>query len=299
MNFTREPIIETIITPREGFKVVVRSSKGAGEEEYSVDAVEVVSFGNALFFRSQERPKPFLVPVSDYEVVELKEARVVLKKATIDRSIKIGKGKEVKAEPAVEESIVQEVATEAKVDKKKDRRRMRKRRSSDERIELKERVEGSEPTAAKEVILPPPISTLFPPPTSLISESISRYKEINKEIFQKKKVTSEEEPTAKETNEKPISDESVAEGATPVQEPVDEDATTPDEPVDDAAEESNKSVKKKPRTRKAKPKDEDSSEPEGDSSSMSRTSNELTESFDYLYSFPTIPTIVDDDNFIS
>lgn len=96
MDFTREPIIETVITPKEGYKLVIRNSKGVGQEEHFVDAVEVVSFGAALFFRSTEKPKPFLVPVSDYEVLEVREARMVLKYATLDRSIRIGGGRDSK-----------------------------------------------------------------------------------------------------------------------------------------------------------------------------------------------------------
>ena len=96
MNFTREPIIETIITPKEGHKLIVRNSKGSGQEEYVVDAIEVVSFGHSFFFRSLERPKSFLVPVSDYEVVEAKETRVVLKNASFERAIKLGAAKKKK-----------------------------------------------------------------------------------------------------------------------------------------------------------------------------------------------------------
>ena len=73
MNFTREPIIETIITAKDGNRLVVRSSKSGNQEEYNVEAVEVVSFGQALFFRSLEKPTCFLVPVGDYEVIEVKE----------------------------------------------------------------------------------------------------------------------------------------------------------------------------------------------------------------------------------
>ncbi len=94
MDFTREPIIETVITPKEGFKLVVRSSKNVGQEEYFVDSLEVVSFGNAFFLRSVEKPKAFLVPASDYEVLEVREARIVLKNVGTDRSIKIGGGRE-------------------------------------------------------------------------------------------------------------------------------------------------------------------------------------------------------------
>lgn len=93
MNFTREPIIETVISPKEGYKLVVRNSKGGSQEEYVVDAIEVVSFGHSFFFRSLERPKSFLVPVSDYEIIETKETRVVLKNASFERSIKIGGGR--------------------------------------------------------------------------------------------------------------------------------------------------------------------------------------------------------------
>lgn len=94
MDFTREPIIETVITPKEGYRLVVRSSKAMGQEEFFVDAVEVVSFGSALFFRSIEKPKAFLVPTSDYEVLEVREARMALKHVGVSRAIKIGGGRE-------------------------------------------------------------------------------------------------------------------------------------------------------------------------------------------------------------
>ncbi len=163
MDFTREPIIETIVTPKEGCKLVVRSSKSTGQEEYFVDAVEIVSFGHALFFRSLERPKAFLVPVSDYEILEVKEARMVLKNAGLDRSIKIGGGRDgalkasreaEKVESLAQEEEIEEGKTEAeevavstaeaaaearpdmRLDKKRDRRRhYRKRRGKEEREE--------------------------------------------------------------------------------------------------------------------------------------------------------------------
>ena len=94
MDYTREPIVETVVTPREGCKLAVRNSKGAGTEEFFVDALEVVSFGNSFFFRSIERPKSFLLPVTDYEVIEVREPRIALKHGGVDRSIKIGGGKE-------------------------------------------------------------------------------------------------------------------------------------------------------------------------------------------------------------
>ncbi len=96
--FTREPVIETIITAKEGSKLVVRNSKGVGQEEYFVDAVEVISFGHAVFFRSLERPKCFVVPISDYEVLEVRETRIVLKKGVVEKGVKIGGWRESSAD---------------------------------------------------------------------------------------------------------------------------------------------------------------------------------------------------------
>ncbi len=196
MNFTREPIIETVITPREGCKLVVRSSKGNGQEDYFVDAVEVVSFGHSFFFRSQERPKSFLVPVSDYEVLELKETRMVLKNVTTDRSIKIGGGRE--APPPRREEPADETLTESRPApepqqrpiSKRDKRR-RGRRGRDRHDYPQEntrppqeplppeypREQSSEEALTQgEEMKASFISKLFPPPPTLIKESLSRYK---------------------------------------------------------------------------------------------------------------------------
>lgn len=213
MDFTREPIIETVITPKEGCKLVVRSSKSTGQEEYFVDSVEVVSFGNSFFFRSMERPKSFLVPVSDYEILEVREARMVLKNVGMDRAIKIAGGREgnvrggreshherVEApRVAVEEEVAAGAPTEGKADaegrtdKKRDRRRQsRRRRGRDEPKEGEEETsetperEAKAPsprsrengeTAGEQPSAPPVVSALLPPPTTLISETIARYKD--------------------------------------------------------------------------------------------------------------------------
>ncbi len=202
MDFTREPIIETVVTPKEGCKLVVRSSKAGGQEEYFVDSVEVVSFGNSVFFRSQERPKAFIVPAADYEVLEVREARMVLKNVGLDRSIKIGGGrennnpkqaKEPQAEkapaPQVQEEPEQQLATadaqaQPKADgRKKDRRRQyRKRRGredgqegetdesqSDSSNPDQPATNGQAPSSVVNVILAPP--------PMLISETIARYKD--------------------------------------------------------------------------------------------------------------------------
>lgn len=213
MNFTREPIIETIISPKEGYKLLVRNSKGENFEEYYVDAIEVVSFGRAFFFRSMERPKAFLVPVSDYEILEVKEARVALKNVSHEKSIKIGGGREAHLRPAqrepketqnppeeelsqpTSEESVLETAVESRMERKRDRRRHRRRRGRDDREqeykshqEAQEKETEDEKTPEDETKGSSLFSTLIPPPPTLISETLSRYRE--KEVIEIK----EEEP---------------------------------------------------------------------------------------------------------
>lgn len=212
MDFTREPIIETVITPKEGFKLAIRSSKNPGHEEFFVDAVEVVSFGSSLFFRSMERPKAFIVPVSDYEVLEVRETRLVLKNVGVDRSIKIAGGREgaLKTPPkeaaqekepvSIESTSTEEASakagTDVKGDRKRDRRRQnRRRRGRDEIIDKEEGEEAKEgeitlSEAPPKLRLPLSrssgdgsegsttsiLSTLLPPPPTLISETIAQYR---------------------------------------------------------------------------------------------------------------------------
>lgn len=204
MDFTREPIIETIITPREGCKLVVRNSKNSAQEEYFVDAVEVVSFGTSFFFRSLERPKSFLVPASEYEVLEAREARMVLKNVGSDRTVKIAGGKlpakapkeaEVEKEvpPIVQKKTVPEAAAEAKgeerFEKKRDRRRNYRRRRGKDELTDEPMAPVTLPFPAPEITPPTNrsvdaapvtqtiISSLLPPPSSLISDSIIKYRE--------------------------------------------------------------------------------------------------------------------------
>ena len=175
MDFTREPLVETIITPKEGFKLVLRASSGNSDEEYSVGAVEVVSFGKCYFFRSLEKPKAFLLPMTEYEVVEARETRTVLKKPQIDKSIKIGGGKNgtPKAEKRSDEAQGDEP-------KKKEKKRTRKRRPSKAEKEVAapstEGERGTPPSVPEGGETPAPRRTLLPPPTSLISDQIDRYK---------------------------------------------------------------------------------------------------------------------------
>jgi hypothetical protein len=179
VNFTREPLIETVITPKEGYKLVIRSSKGGGQEEFFVDAIEVISFGNATFFRSLEKPKCFLVPVSDYEILEVRESRMVLKTTGTERGIKIAGGREALLKVPKEEAPIQEIEaaaiTEQRADKRRERRRSRKRRGKGEQEEVEPQEMVAPPEELKEKKVEKP-SRLIPPPSTLISETIARYK---------------------------------------------------------------------------------------------------------------------------
>jgi len=195
--------------PREGCKLLVRNSKGGGQEEYYVESIEVVSFGRSHFYRSQERPKSFLVPVNDYEILEVKEVRVSLKNVAPDeRSIKIGGGREGPPRPAREtspesdsfEPSEREHPEQQRPPMDRDRGRSKRRRGrrggggggrpegsmSDMREPLLPPLEEPFPPEAAPLMegerkAPSFISKLFPPPPTLIKDSLSRYKTAEEE----------------------------------------------------------------------------------------------------------------------
>jgi hypothetical protein len=223
VDFTREPIIESVITPKEGCKLVIRSSKGAAQEEFFVDAVEVVSFGNTFFLRSMERPKAFLVPASDYEILEVRETRMVLKNVGLDRSIKIGGGKEPAKKPVKEAppKVEQEkVAAEPKLEpKRREKRRHYRRRKGRDKLSEEGSEEGKidlpEPRDVPEdsmqdlgsPITPTPsiLGSLLPPPPNLISETIERYKDnaLFKDVFYSEPRYSNEDEDEEDEIEEP------------------------------------------------------------------------------------------------
>lgn len=201
MDFTREPIIETVITPREGYRLVVRSSKNIGQEEYFVEALEVVSFGNAFFFRCLERPKPFIVPLADYEVFEMREPRMVLKTPALDTSVKITQERHVS--PPIREQEAGIAPHEMKADRRKDRRRSMRRRRGGVREDIaqaavseEQSIEDHLPIAEPELAIPQHeatednlpegqeiahsfqasmvLTSVLPPPTTLIRDDLAR-----------------------------------------------------------------------------------------------------------------------------
>ncbi len=228
MDFTRQPIIETVISPRDGHKLLIRNSKEANQEEYLVNAVEIVSFGPALFYRCQERkPKAFLLPIADYDVVEVREARMVLKNISTDKPIKIGEGK------ASTKASKEEASSDTEGKKPAKKRHSRKRRSSkstsekaateNQASENPEKAQVSnQPRQAVEKNPPkersgdsknsePVVSVIFPPPPKFIGklapedlpESVERKDPASKKAVQEdaKPATSKDLPPLEEIKE--------------------------------------------------------------------------------------------------
>lgn len=189
MDFTREPIIETVITPREGYRLVVRSSKSAAQEEHFVDALEVVSFGKALFFRSIERPKPFIVPVGDYEVLEVREPRMVLKAPAQEKAHppkqKVERVEAEKREqaPQEQEGEARPATGEGRSDRRRDRRRNLRRRRGQPRDEQapvaaeEKAISPEEGAADKELTTVPLLSSILPPPTTYVRDQLALLRE--------------------------------------------------------------------------------------------------------------------------
>jgi hypothetical protein len=196
MNFTREPILETVVTSKEGGKLLVRSSKALNKEEYVVDAVEIISFAGSLFYYSSERPKTFILPINDYEIVEVKETRMALKTQSLEKSIKIG---------SEEERMPQDMSrrnNNNKRNRKKNKERFEHSHQGQKQDVVQSQTEELPPTlesneAPKEMsseeIKPvesqeaPPqvVKKLIPPPTGLIKEKLAKYK-IEEEKAQEK-----------------------------------------------------------------------------------------------------------------
>lgn len=149
MNFTREPILETIISAKEGYKLRLKSTKNDGTLEYLVDAVEVVCFGTTFFYRSLEPAHTFFVPAQDFEIVQVRQARLMLKTPT-EKNIKIAGGdtsKKSKDEKPQEKkkSKSKSKSSDKKSEDKKDDKKDEKKTEAvkDEKAESKEKEDNS------------------------------------------------------------------------------------------------------------------------------------------------------------
>jgi len=186
VNYTREPIIETVITPKEGCKLVIRNSKGVGQEEYFVEAIEIVNFGNAIFFRSTERPKSFLVPVSDYEVIELKETKMILKSTGMDKSIKIGSQEEDYAKTQRRKKMMKKSKIQPPPIKPPQTSREEMGSDVDDETQVSSSI----------------LRQLFPPPPNLIKEKLNHFKSHEKSDEGVSEKVAKEDELSKKLDEK-------------------------------------------------------------------------------------------------
>jgi hypothetical protein len=227
--FTREPVLESIITPKQGYTLVLRSSKAAIQQEYFVESVEIVSFGRELFYRSNDRVKAFLLPVADYEVLEVHEARLALKvvgavKASNPEKQQKQPSKdnkrqekpkravqEVKKEedepfkdedffteeeaPEVEE-IQEKPIVELKRDPKRHQKRRAKRQGSKKPEEKTSQEEKppAEPLSADEELRALRKRALLSPPETLISEKYAQRDALKAEATKTEVVQGEKDP---------------------------------------------------------------------------------------------------------
>lgn len=136
MYFTREPIIESVVTPASGYKLILKPSSHTTSIEYRVEAVEIVSFPGGLFYRNIEGAKTFLVPAKDYEIVEVRESRISLKLSS----------------QAKEDSSVAKTESQA-TSKKKKRSRSSKKREKVEQDEVSEEKTAPKDDELQEVIV--------------------------------------------------------------------------------------------------------------------------------------------------
>lgn len=171
MHFTRDPIIETVITPRDGHRLLLQNLRDPEQEPYLVDAIEVISFGHSFFYRSLERPRPFLVPIAEYELVEVKETKMALKLPGSEQAIKIAGGKD--AQPPRREE-----RNDSRPSRKDRRKKGRQERGDEVAAPIPEREElpATDQPVLEEEKPASFISKLFPPPSMLIKDTIGRYK---------------------------------------------------------------------------------------------------------------------------
>ncbi len=178
MNFTREPILETIITARSGYYLLVQSISNPSSQ-FRAESVQVISFGKDSFYCSLEKPS-FLAPVRYYEIRESKEEWIPLKGVKLESREKSGNNREISHKELHSE---EKAASDNNGMPNKNKKRDHPRR----RHEEKGKKEPLVPTVSDNKKVEENYSDgkesfsrfvpLIPVPTKLISDSVHRYKE--------------------------------------------------------------------------------------------------------------------------
>ncbi len=233
MNFTREPILETIISAKEDYKLKIKSTKHEGSAEYLVDAVEVVCFGTTFFYRSGEPAHTFFVPAQDFEIEQVRQVRISLKTPT-ETNIKIAGGAEGGNRPASEKSKENrkekpvkdhhhdkgvekatdsdvksnteekaEVETTKAPSKDKHLKRSQNKRMSKDRKKAEKEAAGV--TSTEQTPQTSIFKHLLRPPEALISDSMHKYQSIINSQNEKRTFVPSEEVKESKPVEVPIS----------------------------------------------------------------------------------------------
>lgn len=183
MYFTREPIIQTIISAREGYTICIRSL--STEEEVQVEVVELVTFDTMSFYRCTEKGTMYLLPANNYQILEERVQSMVLKTTgRKDKEIRIGKGKEegeVLQKEDKKKSRKKNKAIRAKESENRESEKIRdseksreaeKPREMERMSEESTSIEGNKKISEKK----DKVSSRFliPPPEGLISESLHK-----------------------------------------------------------------------------------------------------------------------------
>lgn len=221
MYFTRDPVIETIITAKDGHKLILRNTKIASQEPFVVDSVEVVSLSGGCFFRSSERSQPFFIPISDYDVVEVRDAKTILKLPGVEKGIKIagGRGSNLKSMKEIKHSNNDSIEEKASVDTVGQESEVKKEEKEGWKKSKRKRNMGNKESLSsnfsKEVSFSEPQITciedtshvqvgigdldnkvkrfaLLPPPPMLISEVMSKFSETSLDKQQSETTTIED-----------------------------------------------------------------------------------------------------------
>lgn len=201
MYFTREPVIETVITSREGYKLSVRNTKHLSQDPFVVEAVEVVCLGNTCFFRNCDHSKPFVVPAGDYEIMEVRDAKINLKAVGLERGVKIAGGRDallkapsITADKELEQNEEAEVvapvqtSSAGKKEKKKEfskndkwkekKKQLRRKKDLSDAVNSSLEVMDVVQDETEECAVAPSVEekkfVLLPPPDKLISEVFSQ-----------------------------------------------------------------------------------------------------------------------------
>lgn len=206
MHFTREPIVESVLSARDGYKLVLKNSKLASTTEISAEVIEIVSFAGTVFYRSQDRSKNFLLPASDFELSEVKDGRLVLKNISLEKSNKLQnlqretlsadsefqdeavKGEEGSQVDNEGSSLVTAEPKNNRLERRRERRRNRRRRHNEDKkegpvTEAAPQDEVVEKGHAEDNTQPVvPTLNLIPPPPTLISQTLARYKDKAQEV---------------------------------------------------------------------------------------------------------------------